>query len=273
MIETVVISGVGLIGGSFALALKQSGFSGRIIGVGRPETIRKALDLRVIDEGAQDLAAAARQADLIYLSHSVTRILADLKTLAGNVSPHAIVTDAGSTKVEIMAAAASLPVGIFVGGHPMAGKAVRGVENAEAGLFRERPYFLCNAVPEFTAMVRQIGAIPIEITAQEHDPLLAKISHLPQLISTALAATLGSLTNPAQVDQSAGPGLRGMLRLAASSYEDIWEDILKTNPTEIEKALDAYLEVLHQIRRSLRNPDLESKFTAAQSYTRLIRPE
>jgi prephenate dehydrogenase len=274
MIRTVVISGVGLIGGSFALALRESGFDGRIIGVGREETIRKALAMTAIDEGTQDLAAAARRADLVYLSHSVTRILDDLGTLSDHVRPQTLITDAGSTKIEIMAEAANLRNGVFIGGHPMAGKAVRGVENAEAGLFRGRPYFLCHSgqpqLQELVEIVHRIGAIPIEITAQEHDPLLAKISHLPQLISTALAVTLSGLTDPARVEQTAGPGLRGMLRLAGSSYEDIWEDILKTNPTEIEKALDAYIGILTEMRQELLKPSLEKKFAAAQKFTNRI---
>ncbi len=140
--KTVAIFGVGLIGGSFALALRKAGFSGRILGVSSPATLQRALDLRVIDEGAP-AREAAQAADLIYLSQPILRILEILPDLNDWVQPQALVTDAGSTKSTIVARATSaISRCQFLGGHPMAGREQRGVEAAEARLFEGRPYVL-----------------------------------------------------------------------------------------------------------------------------------
>ena len=132
--KTVAIAGVGLIGGSFALALRKAGFKGRIVGVSSAATIDKAFALGVIDE-ALPLAEAAADADLVYLSQPISRIIETL----GVLDTDALVTDAGSTKAVICETARKLKRGRFVGGHPMAGKESRGVEQADADLFRGRP--------------------------------------------------------------------------------------------------------------------------------------
>src|ERR1700692_2323761 len=140
--KTVAIFGVGLIGGSFALALRKAGFSGRILGVSSPATLQSALNLRVIDEGAP-AREAAQAADLIYLSQPILRILEILPDLNDWVQPQALITDAGSTKSTIVAKARSVISRCqFLGGHPMAGREQRGVEAAEASLFEGRPYVL-----------------------------------------------------------------------------------------------------------------------------------
>src|SRR5579872_3779686 len=138
----VSVVGVGLIGGSLALALRKAGFAGKIIGVSSPETVRAALDRGVIDE-ALPLRDAATQSDLIYLAQPIQRILATLDEIDAHVSPGTLITDAGSTKAAIVARAGKrIRCGRFVGGHPMAGKQTRGVAEAEADLFRDRPYVL-----------------------------------------------------------------------------------------------------------------------------------
>ena len=140
--KTVVIAGVGLIGGSFALALRKAGFTGRILGVSSPETIRKAVALGAIDRGA-GLEEAVDSADLIYLAQPISRILEMLPRIGEFARPSALITDAGSTKSQIVDAAAhSIRGRQFLGGHPMAGKEARGVEAAEAGLFEGRTYIL-----------------------------------------------------------------------------------------------------------------------------------
>src|SRR5438270_3074666 len=140
--NTVAIFGVGLIGGSFALALRKAGFSGRILGVSSPETLRRALDLHVIDEGVA-AEAAARSADLIYLAQPILRIIDSLPQLEAAARPGALITDAGSTKKTIVDRASEVISRCqFLGGHPMAGRERRGVEAAEADLFRGRPYVL-----------------------------------------------------------------------------------------------------------------------------------
>ncbi|HSV13378.1 MAG TPA: prephenate dehydrogenase/arogenate dehydrogenase family protein, partial [Tepidisphaeraceae bacterium] len=139
--NTVAIAGVGLIGGSFALALRKAGFQGTIIGVSSPATVQKALSLGVIDE-AMPLAEAVSAADLVYLAQPISQILETLDVL----DTDALVTDAGSTKAVICDRARRLKR--FVGGHPMAGKESRGVEHADADLFRGRPYVLTMHEPQ-----------------------------------------------------------------------------------------------------------------------------
>ena len=142
LIRTVAIVGPGLIGGSFALALRQEGFAGEILGVGASPYVQRALSLRVIS-GIATLEEAARSADVIYLSETVDGILRILEQLGPNIRQECLVTDAGSTKRTIVETALRfLPREAFLGGHPMAGKEKRGVENAEANLFRDRPYIL-----------------------------------------------------------------------------------------------------------------------------------
>src|SRR6202030_4018719 len=180
--KTVAIFGVGLIGGSFALALRRAGFSGRILGVSSPATLQRALNLRVIDEGAP-AREAAQDADLIYLSQPILRIVEILPDLNQWVHPQALITDAGSTKSTIVARAASaISRCQFLGGHPMAGREQRGVEAAEASLFDGRPYVLTPRSPteldtpvahEFQDWISKIGAFPVILGPEEHDRIVA----------------------------------------------------------------------------------------------------
>lgn len=279
--ETVAIVGVGLIGGSFALALKKAGFTGRIIGVSSPRTIEEALRLRVIDE-ALPLEEAAARSDLIYLSQPISRILDTLTRLDASLRPGALVTDAGSTKAEIVQRATGhLRRGRFLGGHPMAGKETRGVAAAEPDLFRGRTYVLTpveaselDSPParELLEWIRGIGARPLFLSPDQHDRVVAFASHLPQLASTALAAALGHRSEAPELTRAAGPGLLDTTRLALSSY-DIWADILATNSANIEDALTAYIDKLNEIRKSLASEALRGQFDAASDFARRMRAE
>jgi prephenate dehydrogenase len=253
-VKTVCIAGVGLIGGSFALALRKAGFTGRIIGASSPQTIAKALALGVIDDGLP-LAEAAAQVDCVYLAQPIQGILDTIREIDAWVRPGTLITDAGSTKGAIVVLAnEKIRRGRFVGGHPMAGKETRGVEGAAADLFVDRPYVLTSPDTEIEEWIGKIGARLVRLSAEEHDALVARSSHVPQLASTALAALIDE--HAAQV---AGPGALDMTRLALSSYE-IWRDILATNPEAIDKALGAYIAKLEEIRRDLRNSALKSHF-------------
>ncbi|MFB3830032.1 MAG: prephenate dehydrogenase [Bryobacteraceae bacterium] len=275
--ETVAIVGVGLIGGSFALALRAAGFSGRILGVSSEATLRKALERGVIEEAAT-LAEAAGRADLLYLAQPIARILDTLRRLEPLVRPGALVTDAGSTKRAIAAAGALLARAQFLGGHPMAGKEKRGVEEAEAGLFAGRPYVLTPPSPEalrtdaaleFRLWLERIGARVLTLAPEEHDRVVALTSHLAQLASTALATTVAEAV-PDRVDV-AGPGLVDSTRLALSPYE-LWRDILATNSAEIDRALAAYIARLEHLRANLRTREMQREFeTAAALAARLRR--
>jgi len=263
----VSIVGVGLIGGSFALALRKAGFAGKIIGVSSPETVRAALDRGVIDQ-ALPLRDAAGQSDLIYLAQPIDRILTTLDQIDPYVAPGTLITDAGSTKAAIVARAAnSIRRGRFVGGHPMAGKQTRGVAEAEAGLFQGRPYVLTSHDAALEACIQRIGARVVILDAQEHDRLVALTSHLPQLISTALAASIAAEPGAARVT---GPAAIDLTRLAMSPYE-IWRDIFATNGSSIDAALGAFIERLQGLRAKLQTPAIEQEFERAASAAKSLR--
>lgn len=279
--RTVAIVGVGLIGGSFALALRKAGFDGRVIGVSSPRAIDEALRHGVIDE-ALPLAKAAAQADLLYLSQPILRIVGTVSELDAQVKPGALVTDAGSTKAEIVRAAQEcLRRACFLGGHPMAGKESRGAGAADADLFQDRPYVLTpdresdldeDPFRGFVAWVRRIGARPIILSPDRHDRLVALASHLPQLLSTSLAASLEAAAEAGEIQRVAGPGLTDMTRLALSPF-DIWADILATNQAPIRRALGAYIQELERLREALDSPDVAERFRAAATFARRLRPE
>jgi prephenate dehydrogenase len=275
--QTVAIFGVGLIGGSFALALRKAGFSGQILGVSSPETIQRALDLKVIDDAAEP-DGAAHAADLIYLSQPILQIIDSLPQVARSIRPGALVTDAGSTKSEIVQRAAALfSHGQFLGGHPMAGRERRGVDAAEADLFTGRPYVLTphsitqleqpNA-QQFQEWLAKIGAVPMLLDPAEHDRIVAFTSHLPQLASTALAAMLSARTEPKS--RVFGPALLDSTRLALSSF-DIWSDIFTTNRAPALEALSAYIAQLQQIRAVFETAELREQFDRASEFAALLR--
>ncbi len=263
----VSIVGVGLIGGSFALALRQAGFTGRIIGVSSQPAIDAALARGVIDE-ALPLTRAAAVSDFIYLAQPIERILQTIDVIDEHARPGALITDAGSTKVAIVNRAASaIHRAKFVGGHPMAGKESRGVEQADADLFRDRPYVLTSRDAELESWIERIGARLVVMTAEEHDRLVAVTSHLPQLISPALAAVIGTQPDAAKV---AGPAAVDLTRLALSPY-DIWRDIFATNADSVDAALAAFIAKLEELRSTLRGPAMEQAFETAAKAAKALR--
>jgi len=271
--STVTIAGVGLIGGSFALALKNAGFKGTILGVSSPNTIAAALEKGVIDRGLP-LAEAAAQSDVVYLAQPIQRILEMLAEVDAAVRPGTLITDAGSTKREIVERAARVVKrGRFAGGHPMAGKEARGVEAADAQLFRGRPYVLTSPDPILEEWIAKIGARLVRLDAARHDRLAAVVSHLPQLVSTALAATIVQEPDARSV---AGPAAHDLTRLALSPYE-IWRDIFATNAGEIDAALGRFIAKLEELRAGLRSgpgadsPHLQEQFERAGDAARAIR--
>jgi prephenate dehydrogenase len=273
--QTVAIFGVGLIGGSFGLALRSAGFTGEILGVSSSNTIAKAAELRAIDAGVSS-EEACRRADLIYLSQPIGRIMDTLRHL--HPKDGALVTDAGSTKNQIVGTAHQhLKSGQFLGGHPMAGKETRGAESADARLFNGRPYVLTPgdpsemetpAVRDFLGWLGKIGAKTLILGAEEHDYLVAYSSHLPQLASTALAAMIAESAPEAAA--VAGPGLVDLTRLALSSY-DLWRDILAPNPDAVEEALNALIGKLEHLRDNLRSREMEQEFRTAAALAAALR--
>jgi prephenate dehydrogenase len=214
------------------------------------------------------LRDACAQADLIYLAQPIERILTTLDVIDAYVKPGTLITDAGSTKVTICARAAEkIKRGRFIGGHPMAGKEARGASEAEASLFQGRPYILTSPSPELEQVVANIRARLVILPAEDHDRLVALTSHLPQLISTALAQSIG--TEP-EASRVAGPAAIDLTRLALSPYE-IWRDIFATNAPNIDTALGIFIDKLESLRANLRSPQIERDFDSAATAARRLR--
>jgi prephenate dehydrogenase len=248
----IAIVGLGLIGGSFALAVKRRWPSIAIAAVDRARVISTALDTRIIDEGGEDLRTVAG-ADLVMLAAPVLQNVAALENLPGHIS-RALVTDTGSTKRVIMSAAATLPAGLeFIGGHPLAGAAAGGVEAARPDLFDDRPWLLTpgpgasdTAQTTLSEFVRELRAVPQAIDADQHDRLLAYLSHLPQLAVSALMQVVGDHAGPDGL-VLAGRGLRDTTRLASSPASP-WRDIVETNGDNIRHALDDLIAALRELK-------------------------
>ncbi|PWU06255.1 MAG: prephenate dehydrogenase/arogenate dehydrogenase family protein [Terriglobia bacterium] len=280
--RTVAIVGTGLIGSSFGLALRRAGFDGTILGVSSERAIADALAAGAIDRGAP-LAEAIRAADLVFLSQTIGRILDTIRHLDPLLKPGALVTDAGSTKTEIVDLARQfIRRGQFLGGHPMAGKERRGASEADATLFQDRTWVLTPDEPselktaaaaEFRHWLLRIGANVVILDCEEHDRLVALTSHVAQLASTALAATVADCLSGERSLQVAGPGLADMTRLALSPY-DVWRDILATNYEHIDRVLSLYIQKLEHLRENLRTRQLAEEFArAADLASRLPRPK
>jgi prephenate dehydrogenase len=256
----VTIAGCGLIGASFALALKRSGIKTRIAGWDCSETVlQMALDRGVIDEVDRSFDnGTTSAADLIYLAMPVGGIVEFLREHGSQAKNGALITDTGSTKVEVCRAAREyLPQGrTFVGGHPITGSQHAGLAHARDDLFAHATYVLVKdseeteGLFELTQALEAIEARVMFMTADEHDSTLALISHLPQLLATALAATVKSQSHANALLKIAGPGYRDMTRLAASPWS-MWKDILATNPAPITNALSAMVQKLTTLEAEL----------------------
>lgn len=253
------VVGLGLIGGSIALAARQLWPTALVIGVDCKDVLEKAMVLHAIDVAADDLIVLA-EADLVILAAPIQQNLAMLRELPGNVTGSAIVTDTGSTKRAMVEAARSLPSRLrFVGGHPLGGAAASGIEHARPDLFNGRPWLFTPETPEGDApggpmeqlveFVTAMGALPRTLTPADHDRLLAYISHLPQLTVSALMHVVGNAARQEGL-QLSGRGLLDTTRLA-SSPAGIWKEVCATNTDEIAGALDALLAVLQDLRQNL----------------------
>ena len=274
VLQTISIIGTGLIGGSFALALRKAGFSGVILGIDEPPYLEAALAVGAIDQKST-LEEAAAVSDVLYLSGTVDQICNTIRHLSGMVGPGCLVTDVGSTKLVIEQEAKQyLPPGSFVGGHPMAGKEKRGAASSDPDLFRGRPYVLTSFVSTpvfaaFTHWLERIGTQLVYLDAITHDRAVAYSSHLPQILSTALAFHL-SKQKELPISAVFGSGLIDMTRLALSA-PGLWESILNTNCDNVVSAIDTYVESLNQVREMLLAGKLSDVFADANRYAYLLR--
>lgn len=265
--DRVTIVGCGLIGASFALALRRAAASRRIAGWdSRPATLDEAVTRGVVDEVDAAFAGGGDESasDLIYLALPVREIIRFLGESSARVKPGALVTDAGSTKAEICDAARAGQAGgrHFVGGHPVAGSHLSGIAHARADLFENAPYVLVadegkkenaderESVAALEETLRLIGARVVWMTAVEHDRAMAFVSHVPQILSSALAGIVNGQPDAEALVSLSGGGYRDMTRLAASSWE-VWRDILQTNPAPIVAALGELTEKLKTVRDEL----------------------
>jgi prephenate dehydrogenase len=276
----IAIIGTGLIGGSFALALRKHFPDISIVGYGRAGSVEQARARGAIDESASDIASAVRGADLVYVALPIGATIEALPAIATAAELHALITDAGSTKTAICRAAQEHFRGgvLFLGGHPMAGKEHSGIEHADAELFRGAVYVLmgqeANAdtrTRNFAEVLRAIRAEPAWSDPETHDWAVGIVSHLPQLVSVALASVVQNETDETGLPLTfAGPGLQDMLRLSGSSYE-VWRDIFLTNTENVSRALDRLAQAIDYLRTHLASKDLAQEFQTANELYRLLR--
>jgi prephenate dehydrogenase len=268
----VGIVGLGLIGGSIALAAREIWPSSLVIGVDCKDVLETAMRLHAIDVAADDLIVLA-EADVVILAAPVRQNLRLLERLDEYIGQPAVVTDTGSTKRAIVDAARLLPPRFtFVGGHPLGGAARSGLEHARPDLFAGRPWLLtptgdrsAEAVENLSAFVRAMRAEPRILSVAAHDRLLAYLSHLPQLTASALMQVIGDAVGEDGL-ALAGRGLLDTTRLA-SSPSGIWKDIAATNADELRSALDALIAVLQDLRSDLDDGDrLADVFASANRW-------
>lgn len=258
--EKIGIVGLGLMGGSLALAAREVWPRALVIGVDDKDVLERAMVRHAIDVGADDLVVLS-EADLIVLAAPVDQNIRVLGRLDEFVPGAAVVTDVGGTKRAIASAARALPPRFtFIGGHPLAGAAVGGIEFARPDLFRGRPWLFSppgdtggEALERLFAFAGALGALPQTIDAGVHDRLLAFLSHLPQLTASALMRVVGEEAGDDGLTL-AGRGLADTTRLASSSGR-IWRSVCATNADNIGEALDRLIDDLQRLRRDLENGD------------------
>ena len=278
----ISIIGLGLMGGSWGLALRSHGFPGVRIGSDRPEVLPRALAAGAIDEARESVADAASDADLVILATGVGGILDLLPQLSRAVSPRALVTDVGSTKRLICQRAREVfgKEPMFLGGHPLAGKERSGIENAEGSLFENATYGLTPLSPDhlsdervqaFFDLVQGVGARPFVTDPTAHDRAVAYLSHLPQLLSSGLASLIAEQSAEEFFPMElAASGFRDLTRLAESPYA-LWRDICLTNIENIQTALESLIQKLESMKVHLSDRELERDFKQALKLRERLR--
>jgi prephenate dehydrogenase len=275
-IRQFTIVGTGLIGGSLALALKRYGFRGHIIGCDRAPVLERAVKAGIVDAGQTHPLEATRGSQVVVLATPVFGIINLIDRLGPRLSSKTLLTDVGSTKVEIMGRAKTVfgksVAARFLGGHPMAGKEQSGLEFADPDLFQGATWFVTpmrgqkiydGLSGEFIDWIKRVGGRIASIDVDEHDKLCAWISHLPQMISTALAATLvEEYGAEAPLLEAGGRALREMTRISSSPYS-WWRDVALSNKKNLQHALLKLEQRLAHIRENLDTRELAAEFEKA----------
>lgn len=283
--QRVCIIGLGLMGGSLGLALRQRGLAAHVVGCGREVLLRRAIELGAIDSGSTDAAEAVAGSDFVFLCTPVETSIRLMREIAPRLKPGALISDVGSTKQAFAAAARELfgreADARVLPGHPLAGRELSGLEHASADLYADCVWVLTplsesaasshDSHQTLRSTIEALTARVVYSTPEEHDHTLAYTSHLPQMLSTALALTLEKtfgITNPA-LEIHAG-GLRTMLRLALSD-PSMWEQIAASNPQSISAALERFEVELRELRLSLGSPEFRQRFEEAREFAKLLR--
>jgi prephenate dehydrogenase len=284
-IRQITIIGTGLIGGSLALALRKRKFAGRIVGCDREGTLERARSCGAIDDGTANPGDAVRGSQVVVLATPVLGII-DLIERVGPVLPaKALLTDVGSTKAAVVERAVKVfgknAGKRFLAGHPMAGKEMSGVDYADADLFQNAVWFLSplpgqnlneGVFAEFAGWIDAIGARIAMLPAEDHDRLCAWISHVPQMISTALAAALvDEFGSEAPLLPAGGRALQEMTRISASPYS-MWRDVAISNKKNLESALWKVEQRLAHIRENLATRGLAEEFERAHELRKAPTP-
>jgi prephenate dehydrogenase len=277
VLKKIVIFGVGLIGGSFARALRQAGAVEQIVGVGRTAAVlQRAKELGIIDVASTSVEEALRDADLVLLAAPVAQTSVILESIKPYLQPGTVVTDAGSIKGEVVTTARALlgdKIAQFVPGHPIAGLEANGPEAAIPDLYAGKKVVLTplaeNSVEDVALVAQawqQCGAIIHQLTPENHDAVFAAVSHLPHLLAYALVDDIANKPHADLLFQYAASGFRDFTRIAGSSPE-MWRDISLSNQDAILTELDAYIVQLTRLRAQLTAGDgsaMQAMFANAQ---------
>ena len=266
--QRLALIGCGLMGGSFALALRQAGLVQHITGFSASEKTRqRALELKVIDQACRSVAEAVHGADLVLLAVPVGAMHSSFAAMRDALARHALLMDVGSTKCDVIAAARAAlgeRLNCFVPAHPIAGKEVAGIEHAEGTLYQERRTIL---TPQPQNSIRQIkmaneiwtamGSHVSQMTPEAHDATFAAVSHLPHLLAFAAVNSLTAQPQGAAFLEMAGPGFRDFSRIAASDAS-VWRDILSANHTEVLTQMAHFRAALDQFENAMKQGDTDA---------------
>ena len=282
-IHKIAIIGLGLIGGSLALALKQSGFKGEIAGIGRSEAnLLRAKEMKMIDSFSTDHADGVHNADLVILASPIGQFEQIVNNMKNNLKKGSIVTDVGSVKTSIVKNLdAIMPEGVsFVGAHPIAGKECSGIDAANAELFRNAKCIITpssgsadHAIEEVIRLWESVGAVILHMSPEEHDQIFAAVSHLPHVIAYATVNSIMEV-NP-NILHFGGTGLKDMSRIALSPA-DLWRDICAFNKDDVLHVLKIFSSSISNMTELIEKSDwaaLEKEFRRAQEARNLIESD
>ena len=268
MFKQLGLIGCGLLGGSFALAMKRAGLAERVVGYSKsPSTTERARAMGVIDVAAESALLAVSGSDLVLLAVPVSATESTLKSIRGLVGPDMLVMDVGSTKRDVVDAARRTlreKVGFFVPAHPIAGKEVSGIEHADAALYSGRQVILTPLPQTEAALVQKatdvwaaLGSQVLIMSPENHDAAFAAVSHLPHLLAFAFFSAVMNQPSGREFLSLAGPGFRDFTRIAASNPE-MWRDILVANREEVLKQSQRFRHTLAALEHVMREGNSEA---------------